>query len=402
MGMKYLKPGEDFSPESFSKAFGFSGSATGNVNPQRHPTMSQDEFGDDASLRASSDADPAMARGGRLPSALTKKIPAPKAARAVMGALQLGKAIGQRTAPANAGMPPMASPVTQGPIPSPVAGPGMRKGGRTRHMAQGGDVQFDSDASRAEAEAHEQTVPGEMNSADPGQSDAEILNTHGYGYADGGSVNSGATDNANYDGSPDARPAPWDSHGDPLLASSRMDSVNKNTGQRTYGPVIPMYGREDSGSGAVERFNKDNHMPKGGWAKGGDVAAKKSGAKKSSTSSDVRSPTSTDVRSPTRTSTSTKADTRHNVTVTGGAGDGDTSVTISPKRGGKSAGKAEGGFIHGVIHHPGRMKNLAKEHGVSVHQEMESDKHSSSPSLRSAANLGLRLTGGDLSPRKKR
>ncbi len=66
-------------------------------------------------------------------------------------------------------------------------------------------------------------------------------------------------------------------------------------------------------------------------------------------------------------------------------------------------GHAKGGkFIQKGIKRPGRMKNLAKRHGVSTHQEMERDKHSSNPSLRSAANLGLRLTGGDLSPRKKR
>src|SRR5665213_2504666 len=43
-----------------------------------------------------------------------------------------------------------------------------------------------------------------------------------------------------------------------------------------------------------------------------------------STSSDVKSPTSTDVRSPTNTST--QAHTSDNVTVTGGAGAGNTSV----------------------------------------------------------------------------
>ena len=48
-----------------------------------------------------------------------------------------------------------------------------------------------------------------------------------------------------------------------------------------------------------------------------------------STSTDVRSPTSTDVRSPTSTKTSTDAYTAGNVTVTGGAGSGDTSVHIT-------------------------------------------------------------------------
>lgn len=64
--------------------------------------------------------------------------------------------------------------------------------------------------------------------------------------------------------------------------------------------------------------------------------------------------------------------------------------------------KEGGKFIQHAIHHPGRMKNLAEEHGVSTHEEMEHDKHSSDPSLRSAANLGLRMTGGDLSPHKRK
>jgi hypothetical protein len=50
---------------------------------------------------------------------------------------------------------------------------------------------------------------------------------------------------------------------------------------------------------------------------------------KSKGDSDVRSPTSTDVRSPTSTETSTEAYTAGNVTVTGGAGDGDTVVRIT-------------------------------------------------------------------------
>jgi hypothetical protein len=50
---------------------------------------------------------------------------------------------------------------------------------------------------------------------------------------------------------------------------------------------------------------------------------------RSPTSTDVRSPTSTDVRSPTSTKTSTDAYTAGNVTVTGGAGSGDTTVKIT-------------------------------------------------------------------------
>jgi hypothetical protein len=63
---------------------------------------------------------------------------------------------------------------------------------------------------------------------------------------------------------------------------------------------------------------------------------------------------------------------------------------------------AKGGFIKGAIHRPGRETERAHESGRSVHEQMEHDKHSSDPSLRSAANLGLRLTGGDLKPHRGR
>jgi hypothetical protein len=59
-----------------------------------------------------------------------------------------------------------------------------------------------------------------------------------------------------------------------------------------------------------------------------------------STSTDVRSPTSTDVRSPTNTST--QAHTSDNVTVTGGAGDGNTSVNIYPGQSAQLTGQAPG------------------------------------------------------------
>ena len=59
-----------------------------------------------------------------------------------------------------------------------------------------------------------------------------------------------------------------------------------------------------------------------------------------STSTDVRSPTSTstEVRSPTNTST--QAHTSDNVTVTGGAGAGNTSVNIYPDQSAPSTGQA--------------------------------------------------------------
>lgn len=64
----------------------------------------------------------------------------------------------------------------------------------------------------------------------------------------------------------------------------------------------------------------------------GEEGEKKSKSDKSgatSGDSDVRSPTSTDVRSPTSSKTSTDAYTAGNVTITGGAGSGDTSVHIT-------------------------------------------------------------------------
>lgn len=59
------------------------------------------------------------------------------------------------------------------------------------------------------------------------------------------------------------------------------------------------------------------------------------------------------------------------------------------------------GFIKKAIKHPGREKARAAANGVSVHEQMVRDSHSSDPSLRGAGKLGLRLTGGDLSPRNK-
>jgi len=57
-------------------------------------------------------------------------------------------------------------------------------------------------------------------------------------------------------------------------------------------------------------------------------------------------------------------------------------------------GKKKKRWIKSAIKHPGRETARAKEHGVSVHQQMETDSHSKNPSLRSAGNLGLRLSAG--------
>ena len=58
-------------------------------------------------------------------------------------------------------------------------------------------------------------------------------------------------------------------------------------------------------------------------------------------------------------------------------------------------------WIKKAISHPGRETRRAKEHGVSVHQQMESDSHSSDPSLRGAGKLGLRLSGMSHAKAKK-
>lgn len=45
----------------------------------------------------------------------------------------------------------------------------------------------------------------------------------------------------------------------------------------------------------------------------------------------------------------------------------------------------------GAVKRPGREKRRAKEHGVSLHQQLVSDSHSKDPSLRGAGQLGLRF-----------
>lgn len=62
---------------------------------------------------------------------------------------------------------------------------------------------------------------------------------------------------------------------------------------------------------------------------------------------------------------------------------------------------AKGGFLKSAVKRPGRLKNLAKKHGVSLGQEIAHDKHSSDPSLRSAANLGARFRSGEFRHKDK-
>jgi hypothetical protein len=64
-------------------------------------------------------------------------------------------------------------------------------------------------------------------------------------------------------------------------------------------------------------------------------------------------------------------------------------------------GAKKGGPFRG-IKRPGRLKNLAKRHGVSLGQEIAKDVHSKNPSLRSAAVLGRRIRSGDLRSGKRK
>lgn len=59
-------------------------------------------------------------------------------------------------------------------------------------------------------------------------------------------------------------------------------------------------------------------------------------------------------------------------------------------------------FLQKAVKRPGRMKRLAARHGVSLGKEIEKDKHSSDPSLRSAANLGARFRSGEFQKPKSK
>lgn len=55
--------------------------------------------------------------------------------------------------------------------------------------------------------------------------------------------------------------------------------------------------------------------------------------------------------------------------------------------------KKSGKWIQGAIKHPGIEKARAKRNGVSTHQQLEKDAHSSNPTLRKRGALGLRFEG---------
>lgn len=55
------------------------------------------------------------------------------------------------------------------------------------------------------------------------------------------------------------------------------------------------------------------------------------------------------------------------------------------------------GWIKKAISHPGVEKAKAKRNGVSTHQQLATDSHSSNPTVRARGNLGLRFEKhGDL------
>ena len=54
-------------------------------------------------------------------------------------------------------------------------------------------------------------------------------------------------------------------------------------------------------------------------------------------------------------------------------------------------------WIGGAIKHPGIEKKKAAASGISTHQQLEKDSHSSNASVRGRGLLGLRFQkGGDL------
>lgn len=57
-------------------------------------------------------------------------------------------------------------------------------------------------------------------------------------------------------------------------------------------------------------------------------------------------------------------------------------------------------FLKHAIKHPGRMKEGAARAGMGLHEYMEKESHSIDPSLRAAANLGLRFQSGEFKKKK--
>lgn len=54
-----------------------------------------------------------------------------------------------------------------------------------------------------------------------------------------------------------------------------------------------------------------------------------------------------------------------------------------------SARKRGGNFEKDIVKHPGIEKAKAERNGVSTHEQLEKDSHSSNPKVRARGNLGL-------------
>lgn len=174
----------------FPESFGFTGSSKGPVNPKPQQGGS-DTYGDGTYLsRQAAQPQQPLAKGGRVHGGHMpgggheKAIPVPKVAKAVAGALQVGKAIGQKQGALNAAAPPAAAPAPA--MGAPALGqPAMRRGGKVRRFADGGDVddqaQADSQGGPVQASAQPPWLQGVQNKmagqqpqqlADGGQVDA--------------------------------------------------------------------------------------------------------------------------------------------------------------------------------------------------------------------------------------
>jgi hypothetical protein len=52
-------------------------------------------------------------------------------------------------------------------------------------------------------------------------------------------------------------------------------------------------------------------------------------------------------------------------------------------------------WLGGAVRHPGIEKKKAAAAGISTHQQLEKDSHSSNPSVRGRGALGLRFQRGE-------
>lgn len=173
----------------FPESFGFTGSAKGPVNSRQHPTQSSDEMGDGTYLNRAAASPPAMARGGKVPAirqgaghmpggGVEKSVPVQKVAKAVAGALQVGKAIGQKMGAAG-GPPPQGAlnaaapaPAMGAPMMPPGGAPAMRRGGKVQRFDDGGEVEAPSGGAMPGDDSPAMARGGPVCKADGGKVDA--------------------------------------------------------------------------------------------------------------------------------------------------------------------------------------------------------------------------------------